>query len=182
MTSAGSAQPGSVQEAVVLTFAQFLHGMQALSRLCFPRIANGTRSWQLLVERHVQPLADRKRGRFNSLTASLSTPSVVALLMAWQQQLSELFDGAVAQAVAAGVLPEHAASPQTPQLSLAAFMQLLQDRGAIPQLLEPTEIQEVLKQLLVARPDVVSRGWCCQAGWRTVSACAHRPACAAALS
>jgi hypothetical protein len=48
----------------VLTCAQFLQAMVLLSRHCFPRIANGSRAWKLLLERHVQPLADRKRGRW----------------------------------------------------------------------------------------------------------------------
>jgi hypothetical protein len=47
----------------VLTFAQFLQAMVLLSRSCFSCIANGSRRWKLLLERHVQPLADRKRGR-----------------------------------------------------------------------------------------------------------------------
>lgn len=47
----------------VLTAAQFLQAMVLLSRRCFPRIANASRAWQLLLERHVQPLADRKRSR-----------------------------------------------------------------------------------------------------------------------
>lgn len=47
----------------VLTAAQFLQAMVLLSRRCFPRIANGSRAWKLLLERHVQPLADKKRSR-----------------------------------------------------------------------------------------------------------------------
>jgi hypothetical protein len=42
---------------------QFLQALVLLSRRCFPRIANGSRAWKLLLERHVQPLADKKRSR-----------------------------------------------------------------------------------------------------------------------
>lgn len=52
-------QPGSA----VLAFSQFQQAMVLLSRRCFPRIANGSRAWKLLLERHVQPLADRKCSR-----------------------------------------------------------------------------------------------------------------------
>lgn len=47
----------------VLTAAQFMQAMVLLNRRCFPRIANGARAWKLLLEHHVQPLADRKHGR-----------------------------------------------------------------------------------------------------------------------
>jgi hypothetical protein len=47
----------------MLTSAQFLQAMVQLSRRCFPRIANGSRAWKLLLERHIQPLADRRQGR-----------------------------------------------------------------------------------------------------------------------
>jgi hypothetical protein len=40
-----------------------MQAMVLLSRRCFPRIANGARAWKLLLEHHVQPLADRKHGR-----------------------------------------------------------------------------------------------------------------------
>lgn len=62
----GSKRPGpaaSAQEGIILTSAQFLQAMVLLSRRCFPRIANGSRAWKLLLERHVQPLADKKRSR-----------------------------------------------------------------------------------------------------------------------
>jgi hypothetical protein len=52
------------KEGGVLTFAQFLQALVLLSRRCFPRIANGSRAWKLLLERHVQPLADKKGGRW----------------------------------------------------------------------------------------------------------------------
>jgi hypothetical protein len=57
--SDGGATSGS-SEGAVLSFAQFLQAMQQLSRTCFPRIANAARAWQLLVERHMQPLADKR--------------------------------------------------------------------------------------------------------------------------
>lgn len=61
MCAAGGSSGGA--RHAVLTAIQFLQAMVLLSRRCFPRIANASRAWQLLLERHVQPLADRKRSR-----------------------------------------------------------------------------------------------------------------------
>jgi hypothetical protein len=47
----------------VLALQQFQAALVLLSRKCFPRIANAARAWKLLIERHIQPLADRKRSR-----------------------------------------------------------------------------------------------------------------------
>lgn len=65
VNSAQTAPPGAVAgtEGSMMTSAQFLQAIMQLSRHCFPRIANGARAWKLLLERHIQPLADRKRGR-----------------------------------------------------------------------------------------------------------------------
>jgi hypothetical protein len=41
-------------------------------------------------------------------------------------------------------------------LSLSAFLEVLQDKGVIPQLLEPADVQEVLRQLLVSQNNQVS--------------------------
>jgi hypothetical protein len=49
--------------ADVLALQQFQAALVLLSRKCFPRIANAARAWKLLIERHIQPLADRKRSR-----------------------------------------------------------------------------------------------------------------------
>jgi hypothetical protein len=57
----GEAKAAGAQH--VVTFTQFMRIMVQLSRRCFPRIANGARAWDLLLERHVQPLADRRHGR-----------------------------------------------------------------------------------------------------------------------
>jgi len=69
------APAASAQEGIILTSAQFLQAMVLLSRRCFPRIANGSRAWRLLLERHVQPLADKKRSRC-VLTQSASTQAL----------------------------------------------------------------------------------------------------------
>lgn len=65
VNSAPTAPPGAAagSEGSMMTCTQFLQAMVQLSRRCFLRIANGTRAWRLLLERHIQPLADRKRGR-----------------------------------------------------------------------------------------------------------------------
>jgi len=96
------------------------------------------------------------------MIASLGTPGVVALLMAWAPQLQELHAQAAAthSAVntAACVTPGQLPSEQQQQgrgLSLAAFLEVLQEKGVIPQLLEPCDVQEVLRQLLVTHADPV---------------------------
>jgi hypothetical protein len=105
------------------------------------------------------------------MAASLNTPGVVALLSAWAPQLQQLHQHAAAT--------HHASSPHGPAsltqqqqarqgqqgaqceagegvLSLTAFLQVLQDKGAIPQLLEPCDVQEVLRQVLVTQQQQVS--------------------------
>lgn len=47
----------------VLALQQFQQALVLLSGKCFPRIANAARAWKLLIDRHVQPLADKKRSR-----------------------------------------------------------------------------------------------------------------------
>lgn len=64
-------KPEAVQSGPVLTASHFLQAMVLLSRRCFPRIANGSRAWKLLLERHLQPLADRKRSRCDDMLSSL---------------------------------------------------------------------------------------------------------------
>lgn len=53
----------AARDAGVLTPAQFKQALLLLSKKCFRRIANASRAWKLLIDRHVQPLADRKRNR-----------------------------------------------------------------------------------------------------------------------
>jgi hypothetical protein len=65
-TSATAAAPdvaAAGRGADVLALQQFQAVLVLLSRKCFPRIANAARAWKLLIERHIQPLADRKRSR-----------------------------------------------------------------------------------------------------------------------
>jgi hypothetical protein len=61
--AAAAAAAAAVCGADVLTLQQFQAVLVLLSRKCFPRIANAARAWKLLIERHIQPLADRKRSR-----------------------------------------------------------------------------------------------------------------------
>lgn len=109
------------------------------------------------------------------MAASLSTPGIVALLTAWQPQLQQLHQQA---AVHAGATPntstvtpkalsgapfsQHQGGGQqgmsgadAPSLSLTAFLEVLQEKAVIPQLLEPCDVQEVLRQLLVTQADQV---------------------------
>lgn len=103
------------------------------------------------------------------MAASLSTPGVVALLTAWQPQLQQLHQQAAAragtnntQATSPGLKPQQGAGPQPEghSLSLTAFLEVLQDKGVIPQLLEPGDVQQVLRQLLVTQDDQVAAGVC----------------------
>lgn len=50
-------------DACVLTLNRFQQAMTMLSRKCFPRIANKVRAWQLLLHKHIQPLADKTHSR-----------------------------------------------------------------------------------------------------------------------
>lgn len=100
--------------------------------------------------------------RFDRLAASLATPGVVALLTAWAPQLHQLYTDAVAAHAATSNTPSGAiTSPglQLQGLGLAAFLEVLQDKGVIPQLLEPSDVHEVLRQLLVVRADQVGVLW-----------------------
>lgn len=103
--------------------------------------------------------------RYDVMIASLGTPGVVALLMAWAPQLQELHAKAATTHSSAttithmtpGQLPteQQQQQQQGTDLSLAAFLEVLQEKGVIPQLLEPYDVQEVLRQLLVAHADPV---------------------------
>jgi hypothetical protein len=109
------------------------------------------------------------------MAASLSTPGIVALLTAWQPQLQQLHQQA---AMHAGATPntstgaprapfgapsgEHQdvgqqemSGADAPVLSLTPFLEVLQEKAVIPQLLEPCDVQEVLRQLLVTQADQV---------------------------
>jgi hypothetical protein len=99
--------------------------------------------------------------RYDQLAASLSTPGVVALLSAWGPQLQQLHANAAA-AHDPAIMPAAAAQQQQQQLSLLAFLEVLQDKGVIPQLLEPADVQEVLRQLLVTQTNQASLGSCLQ--------------------
>lgn len=115
------------------------------------------------------------------MAASLSTPGVAALLSAWEPQLQQLHQHAAA--THGGSSPDKAPATsqqynqQQPQqegdrqaggqqnvqqggqqaaaLSLAGFLEVLQGKGVIPQLLEPSDVQEVLRQLLVTQQQQV---------------------------
>lgn len=113
--------------------------------------------------------------RFDEYRGCLATPGVVALLTAWQDQLQQLYQTAVEKyhakpanriAASAGIkqpqmqqqLQQHGDDLQR-HLGLSSFLQLLQERGAIPDLLEPADVQEVLKRLRGQQiTDVVSNG------------------------
>lgn len=98
--------------------------------------------------------------RYDQLAASLSTPGVVALLSAWGPQLQQLHANAAA-AHDPAIMPAVAAQQQQ-QLSLLAFLEVLQDKGVIPQLLEPADVHEVLRELLVTQTNQASLGSCLQ--------------------
>lgn len=102
------------------------------------------------------------------MAASLSTPGVVALLTAWGPQLQSLHQTAVDQHGSSqqphgkqpqGQQPLAQSQQQAPELSLSAFLELLQENGVIPQLLEPCDVQEVLRQLLTTQANQVRVGW-----------------------
>jgi hypothetical protein len=61
--AAAAAAAAAAAGGDVLALQQFQAALVLLSRKCFPRIANAARAWKLLIERHIQPLADRKRSR-----------------------------------------------------------------------------------------------------------------------
>lgn len=102
--------------------------------------------------------------RYDTYQGSLSTPGVVALLTAWGQQLQQLFDSAVAtQNMQLQHQQEQQQGPNSLQrplcgamLRLSSFLEFLQERATIPQLLEPADVQEVLKRLIAQQPDAVS--------------------------
>jgi hypothetical protein len=101
------------------------------------------------------------------MAASLNTPGVVALLSAWAPQLQQLHQHAAATHDASSPHRPTSRTQQQQQgqqggqpeaerpLSLTAFLEVLQEKGAIPQLLEPCDVQEVLRQLLVTQQQQV---------------------------
>eukprot|EP00775_Hariotina_reticulata_P013381 gene13381-13508_t len=160
----GAVAAAGGKATAVLTLRQLYQALTILSRQCFPRIANATRAWQLMLEKHIRPLADRHTNRYDAYLASLTTPGVVALMTAWDQQLEQLYETALAvhrsscsqvqqqlpcqarydKVSSDDVLP----SKVDDGLSLVRFLELLQDHDVIPRLLEPGDVQEVLKRLL----------------------------------
>jgi hypothetical protein len=105
--------------------------------------------------------------RYDRMAASLNTPGVVALLSAWAPQLQQLHQhAAVTHNASSPYRPTSRTQQQQGQqgdqygagervLSLTAFLEVLQEKGAIPQLLEPCDVQEVLRQLLVTQQQQV---------------------------
>lgn len=99
--------------------------------------------------------------RFDVYYGSLATPGIMALLTAWQSDLQQLFDSAVCKqsmqqghskpSSSMGRSEHMQPPPQHLQLPLISFMELLQDRGAIPQLLEPADVQHVLRRVMLQR-------------------------------
>lgn len=89
------------------------------------------------------------------MAANLSTPGVVALLAAWEQQLQQLHQQAArlhqTGSTSVGAMHQQDQGRQQQQLSLAGFLEVLQEQGVIPRLLEPSDVQEVLRQVLVSQ-------------------------------
>ena len=81
--------------------------------------------------------------RFDTYQGSLSTPGVMALLTAWQDQLQQLFESAICTYSSTQQHQWH-----IDELGLSKYLEFLQDGGAIPALLEPVDIQEVLKRVM----------------------------------
>jgi hypothetical protein len=92
----------------------------------------------------------------------------VALLTAWEPQLQQLFTTTLATQQRATTARQQTSTQeqqskqgqqqqqlQQQQLCLLGFLEFLQGRGAIPQLLEPADVQEVLRQLLATQADQV---------------------------
>jgi hypothetical protein len=78
----------------------------------------------------------------------------VALLEAWQRQLQQLHQQAALLHGSTGATgQQHQGSQQQQQavLSLAGFLEVLQEKGVIPRLLEPSDVQEVLRQVMVSQ-------------------------------
>lgn len=92
----------------------------------------------------------------------------MALLAAWEQQLQQLHQqavrlhqtGSTSVGGTAGAMhqQEQGRQQQQPGLSLAGFLKVLQEQGVIPQLLEPSDVQEVLRQVLVSQQRQVRGG------------------------
>jgi len=98
------------------------------------------------------------------------------VLTAWDQQLQQLFGTAVAAqqqqyncqqqqqgqerhqpTVVQSVVQAAGQGGDTEQLQLCSFLELLQERDIIPQLLEPWDVKEVLKRLLEQRSSLVGQ-------------------------
>jgi hypothetical protein len=126
----------------VLSPAQFAEALRRLAAAAFPKIANKATAWRLLMERSVLPLAAR-RGRLDDCAAALRTPGAAALLQAWRPQMEPLLRAAAD--LDAGE-PGAAAGGQL-HLSFRGLLALLQERGAVPQLLRPGDVEEALRRV-----------------------------------
>lgn len=135
------AAPARSTSIAALSLLQFQQSLTQLTRACYPGIANAARAWRLLMQQHIQPLA-AQGSRHDGYHATLSTPGVVALLTAWQPQLRQLFDSLLLQQ------QQQRGSQEQQQLHLAGVLALLQERHAIPQLLQPADVLEALRRLM----------------------------------
>jgi hypothetical protein len=88
----------------------------------------------------------------------------VALLTAWEAQLQQLFASSLSsnsnnpesrQQGTSTAWQQQQQGLQQQQLCLSGFLEFLQGRGAIPQLLEPADMQEVLRRLIAQQQDQV---------------------------
>jgi len=62
--SAALAREAASSDQSVLTLRQFYCALTVLSAQCFSGIANAAKAWLLMLEKHVQPLADAQASRF----------------------------------------------------------------------------------------------------------------------
>jgi hypothetical protein len=99
--------------------------------------------------------------RLDVCCAALHTPGVTALLQAWDPEMQTLVReaAAVSSAVASSSADSPPASQQQQQqqqqqrrqrqlsLSFRSFFTILQDREAIPQLLQPADVEEALRRI-----------------------------------
>jgi hypothetical protein len=123
-----------------------------------------------MLEKHIRPLADRTTNRYDAYLASLVTPGVMALMMAWDQEIQQLYKTALAmqcssrnqeqqhllcQAQCNTLSGAASAGRADDALSLGSFLEFLQDHDVIPRLLEPSDVQEVLKRLLCRQASLV---------------------------
>jgi len=155
-----------------LTPVQFQEAVRRLAVVKFPRIANKSTAWRLLVERHIAPALQRRRNRFDVCSTALHTPGVAALLQAWQPEMQSLVQAAAVIATPSTEAASTARSAKAPpqqheqqlRLSFHSLFMLLQDREAIPQLMQPADVEEGLRRLAFegrseVRPAISALGW-----------------------